>query len=157
MFISGKDISKFLEPLKEKQIQPAGVDLTVQEVFELDEAGEIDFTNESRHVPKGKELKYIDGKLHIGPGAYRINYGEKVSMPKNAIGIVLPRSTLMRMGATIISALWDPGYVGRGQGLLVVTNPHGIIIHKGARVAQIIMISGKTDSEYEGTYKGENL
>ncbi len=157
MFVSGEKMANFLDPIKNKQIQPAGVDLTVIEVFEIDSVGEIDFSNENRKVPEGKKLEFSENKIHLKPGSYKIMYGEAVKMPKDALGIVLPRSTLMRMGATVISALWDPGYQGRGYGLLVVFNPHGIIIHRNARVAQIFMIKGKTNKEYEGTYKGENL
>jgi dUTP pyrophosphatase len=156
MFISGDEMREFLQPLKGEQVQPAGIDLTISEVFELDGGGEIDFSNEHRKVPAGKKIEFGE-KVKLGQGSYRITYGEAVRMPKDAAGIVLPRSTLMRMGATVISALWDPGYEGRGYGLLVVFNPHGIVLHRNARVAQIMMVRGRTEKEYEGAYKGENL
>lgn len=156
MFLSGPEVEKFIEGAQLKQVQPAGVDLTVVDVFELDSPGEIDFSNENRKVPKGKKIEF-DDKIHLNQGAYRIIYGESVKMPEDAAGVVLPRSSLMRMGATVISALWDPGYEGRGQGLLVIFNPQGLILHRRARVAQLFLIRGKASGKYEGTYHKENL
>jgi dUTP pyrophosphatase len=65
----------------------------------------------------------------------------------------------MRMGATVISALWDPGYEGRGEGLLIVENPHGIVLEKNARVVQLIFIrlESKPTSKYRGAYMLEGL
>lgn len=139
-----------------KQVQPAGVDITVQELFAIDGPGEIDFSNENRRIPKGEKLEF-DGKTRLEAGSYIVTYGETVAIPEDAVGIVLPRSSLMRMGATVISALWDPGYEGRGQGLLVVFNRHGIVLHKGARIAQLFLIKGRSSGKYSGKFQGENL
>ena len=156
MFLPGSETAKFLEGLKDEQIQPAGIDLTIDKIFEIDEAGEIDYSNENRKVPKGRELKF-NGKVHLPPGAYRITYNEVVRMPGDAIGVGLPRSSLMRMGGTVVCGLWDPGYEGRSQGLLVVFNPKGITVHKGARLVQIFLIKGKSSGKYSGSYHGENI
>ncbi|MBR9681144.1 MAG: deoxyuridine 5'-triphosphate nucleotidohydrolase [Candidatus Altiarchaeota archaeon] len=156
MFLSGEKIASFMDGVKDVQIQSAGVDLTVKTIYEFDTPGELDFSNESRNIPKGNKLDFEE-KIHLTSGSYRVVYGESIKMPENAIGLVLPRSSLMRMGATLISALWDPGYHGRGQGLLVVTNPHGIILHKNARIGQITLIKGVRTGKYEGTYQKENL
>ncbi|MEM0319986.1 MAG: hypothetical protein QXS67_01040, partial [Candidatus Nezhaarchaeales archaeon] len=78
---------------------------------------------------------------------------------RNYVAIGLPRSSLMRMGATIISALWDPGYEGRGEGLLLVENPYGIILERNARVIQLIFVrlESEPESEYRGSYMYEGL
>lgn len=156
MFLPGTETARFLEGLKNEQIQPAGIDLTVDKIFAIDEAGEIDYSNENRKVPEGTELKFQD-KVHLKQGTYRIIYNEVVAMPENAIGVGLPRSSLMRMGGTVVCGLWDPGYKGRSQGLLVVFNPKGITVHKNARLVQLFMIRGETAGKYAGTYQGENL
>lgn len=63
------------------------------------------------------------------------------------------------MGVTVHLAVWDPGYVGRGEALMVVLNPHGVEIEQGARVAQLLLIKlvEKPDRVYRGRYYGENL
>jgi len=63
------------------------------------------------------------------------------------------------MGATIQSALWDPGYEGRGVGLLIVMNPYGIVLEKGARIAQFILMKMTEPPErvYRGSYQHEGM
>jgi dUTP pyrophosphatase len=156
MFLPGSEVAKVMDKIDGKQVQPAGVDITAVEVFRLDGPGEIDFSNERRRIPEGTRVDFED-KIHLEAGSYRITYGETVAIPEDAAGIVLPRSSLMRMGATVISALWDPGYRGRGQGLLVVFNKHGMVLHKGARIAQLFLVRGESSGKYSGKFQGENL
>jgi len=142
------------------QAQPAGVDLTVGEVYRFKGHGLLGFSDKSRALPSVEKLEFdSDGRLFLERGAYRIRYNEVVRVPSDCVAIGLPRSSLMRMGATVISALWDPGYEGRGEGLLVVENPHGIVLEKNARVAQLVFIrlESKPMSEYRGIYMREGL
>jgi dUTP pyrophosphatase len=141
------------------QIQPAGVDLTVGEIYRFRGCGFLGFSNEARMLPEVEKLEFDHGKLFLERGAYRVRYNEVVRVPSDCVAISLPRSSLMRMGATVISALWDPGYEGRGEGLLIVENPHGIVLEKDARVVQLIFIklASKPLSEYRGVYMHEGL
>lgn len=154
MIIRGRDN---LEGLIDEEIQgqPAGTDLTVGEVERFTGAGRIDFDNTSREIAPGED---VNGEKLEGGEAYRVTYNEKISVPKNAIGLVFPRSTLMRNGCHLVTAVWDPGYEGRGQGLLQVMNPAGIVLEENARIAQMVFF--RLDEEaregYSGTYQGEN-
>ena len=159
MALPGIEIRRYIEELvnEEDQVQPGGVDLTILKISTFEEEGEIGFAH--KKLPKTKEIKPINGYWKLPPGPYKITYNEIVKIPENAIGICLPRSSLLRMGATIFSAVWDPGYMGRGEGLLVVFNPNGIRIQERAKIAQLILIklSGKPHKVYRGTYYGENI
>ncbi|HUT82826.1 MAG TPA: deoxyuridine 5'-triphosphate nucleotidohydrolase [Candidatus Bathyarchaeia archaeon] len=137
------------------QSQVNGFDLSVKEIFSLEGEGVIDFDNANRSLPENLPVKLANGEYwSLSPGSYIVRYNEVVSVPMNAVGIIQPRSTLMRMGSTIIGAWWDSGYSGRGQGLLIVGRP--LKIYKNARVAQIVFIlSKKVNSGYNGTYQNE--
>ena len=69
-----------------------------------------------------------------------------------------PRSSLLRCGVTVNTAVWDAGYSGRSQSLLVVYNPLGFRLQKDARVVQLVFfrLTGETKG-YQGKYQGENL
>jgi dUTP pyrophosphatase len=58
------------------------------------------------------------------------------------------------MGLSVPTAVWDAGYGGRGEGLLVVSNPHGVRLQRGARIAQLVLfqLSGPTTG-YAGRYQ----
>ena len=54
-------------------------------------------------------------------------------------GLCFPRSSLLRMGVHVPTAVWDAGYAGRGEGLLEVGNPHGVRLQRGARIVQLVL------------------
>jgi dUTP pyrophosphatase len=140
----------------QKQAQVNGVDLTVREIFTLEGEGVIDFDNAKRKLPENKPLPLNENTFwQLKPGAYVIRYNEIVSVPMNAVGILQPRSTLLRMGGTIVGAWWDSGYSGRGQGLLMVNHP--IKIYKNARIAQLVFLKAKNTTQgYQGKYQNED-
>lgn len=139
----------------DKQKQVNGFDLSVQEIYSIVGEGAIDFDNSKRILPEYHPLEIIDDEYwQLTPGSYVIRYNEIVSVPLNAVGIIQPRSTLLRMGAHVVGAWWDSGYSGRGQGLLITTQ--NIKVYKNARVAQIVFIlSRKVQTGYEGKYQNE--
>jgi len=136
----------------EEQIQQSGIDMTVEKIFALEGAGTIDFSNEERKFPEEKELDFENDKIKLEKGCYKVRFNEVVSIPANATAFGLSRSSLLRMGAFVETALWDPGFKGKSESLLVVKNPAGLIIKKNARVMQLVFIELEEDSE--NTYDG---
>ena len=147
------------EMLSASQAQPAGIDLTLKEAHELLEAGEIDFDNSKRRISQSRKLEFAEGKLPLKPGCYKIVYNEYVNIPLDCAAFGYPRSSLLRCGADVRCAVWDPGYHGRSESLLVVHNPHGIVLHENAKVMQLVFVKldGEAKSLYSGKYAGENL
>ncbi len=138
-----------------KQSQVNGFDLSVKEILTFKGDGAIDFDNSKRVLPEYEPVELINGEYwDLKSGYYVIRYNEVVSVPLNAVGILQPRSTLLRMGGTMIGAYWDSGYSGRGQGMMVVGHP--MKVYKNARVAQIVFIlTKKMKKGYEGKYQNE--
>ncbi|HDI52838.1 MAG TPA: deoxyuridine 5'-triphosphate nucleotidohydrolase [Candidatus Bathyarchaeota archaeon] len=143
----------------EKQLQPAGFDLTLAEVYEFLDAGSVDFTNEERRLPEMRPLKPDgEGWYRLPRGCYLIVYNEAVRIPLDIVAIARPRSTLLRCGASIGTAVWDPGYEGRSSSLLMVHNPHGIRLKRNARVVQLLFFRiRRVEEGYRGAYQRERL
>jgi dUTP pyrophosphatase len=102
----------------------------------------------------------FDGQenLHLSPGSYVVTYNEIVHLPKNVMAMGAPRSSLLRCGVTVHMAIWDAGYSGRSQSLLVVYNPQGFQIQKNSRLAQLVFVELADETEaYNGAYQGENI
>jgi len=74
------------------------------------------------------------------------------------MALARPRSSLLRCGVVVHSAVWDAGYSGRSQSLMVVHNPAGFRLQQNARVLQLVFLklSGET-AGYRGIYQGENM
>lgn len=112
-----------------------------------------------RELPTYELVNDKDGVWYLEQGVYRIVYNEVVKVPDDVIAFCLPRSTLIRSGAVVYCAFWDPGYIGRGEGVLNVLNPYGITLEKGARVTQLVFIKllKKPKRKYEGVYQHEKI
>ncbi len=142
----------------EKQLQPNGFDCTLNKVFKLTEAGKIDFSNKERKIPNVTELKFENEWVYLPRGVYRAVINEIVDLGNDLMAIGRPRSSLVRSGATVLTAVWDAGYKGRSEVGLVVYNENGIWLKRNARIMQLIFIklSGETEP-YRGKFYGENI
>jgi dUTP pyrophosphatase len=141
------------------QLQPCGFDLSLDKIETFIGRGSVDYNNEERVIATGDSLEEDSkGWFSLSPGCYRIIYNEVVSMPLNVAALARTRSTLLRNGATLGTAVWDPGYVGKSSSLLIVHNPHGIRLKKNARVVQLIFFhTGQVEKGYSGMYQNERL
>ena len=143
----------------EQQLQPNGFDLTLREVAMLQSPGKIAVTNSQRQVSDLAPLVFDGlGFIDLMPGAYSITYNEIVHLPKNIMALATPRSSLLRCGVTVNTAVWDAGYEGRSQSLMVVYNPQGFRLQRNARIIQLVFLRLTQETEgYQGTYQGENM
>jgi dUTP pyrophosphatase len=87
-----------------------------------------------------------------------VSFKEIVNLPNHIMALGRPRSSLIRMGASVVTAVWDAGYRGRSEAMLSVLHHEGITIYENARLLQLIFfqLSGKTVA-YDGIYQGENI
>ncbi len=150
--------SNVLDVLHHSQFQPAGVDITLKEAYAFKSAGVIDFDNKERRISEVEPLPFESDFVTLKPGAYKVIFNEYVRIPKDVAGLCMPRSSLLRCGVTLECAVWDPGYEGRSEALLLVKNEHGIKFKRNAKIGQMVFIrlSEAADALYEGRYKGEN-
>jgi deoxycytidine triphosphate deaminase len=153
MFRSGSFVADHLDPVAPEQVQPNGVDLTVDAVLEPTERGRIG--RDGKHVAEREPIEPDDGAYVLPAGGYVARYGERIRIPENHVGFVYPRSSLMRNGCMLHTAVWDAGYEGRGEGLLAVHRP--VEIEPDARIAQLVFAEAAHDGTYDGSYQGERL
>jgi dUTP pyrophosphatase len=143
----------------ETQLQPNGIDITIRDIVGLRNQGTIARENSRRVVSDLDPIEFgDDGFVSLVPGPYLITHNEIVHLPNNVMALARPRSSLLRCGVTINTAVWDAGYSGRSQSLLVVYNTQGFRLQRDARVLQMVFfwLTGETDG-YNGRYQGENI
>ena len=144
----------------EEQLQPNGIDLTVREISSFSSRGNLTETNEGRELSRTSAVMFdARGGADLLPGAYLLTFNEVVSLPANVMALGRPRSSLNRCGVSMHSAVWDAGYSGRSQSMLVVYNPHGFRLHRNARVMQLVFFhtARAVDKGYSGKYQNENI
>lgn len=137
------------------QLTPNGIDLTLKKVEKFTSRGCLDFSNEERKLPETEEIPFIEGWVHLDEGCYKVTFNEIISIPPDMIALARPRSSLLRSGATIESAVWDAGFKGVSISLLLVLNPHGISLKRNSRLMQLFFVkmSQKAQHRYQGIYQ----
>ena len=166
--LSGNDIRHLLKntpPLVEgwinleEQVQANGFDLTLRDVALMQSAGTIAAANSQRVLSGLAPLPFgANDLLDLAAGIYMITYNEIVHLPKNIMALGRPRSSLLRCGVNVGTAVWDAGYEGRSQSLLMVHNPRGFRVQKNARLTQLVFMTLTGESEgYKGIYQRENI
>ena len=142
------------------QATPNGIDLTAAAIFEFDSPGQLDFSNKERRLPQGKEIlpekeKPQDqfGWWQLKPGTYKVRTNEVISLPNDLIALAFSRTSLLRMGAFTQHGVWDAGFSGKGEFVLVVGNAHGLRLKQNARIAQVVFFRiNQTKQGYDGIY-----
>lgn len=144
------------------QLQPNGFDVSVRAVSAYDDGaapGSIGISDSDRALPENAELAFdSDGWAQLNAGSYLITFNEIINLPRNIMALARPRSSLLRSGVAIHSAVWDAGYSGRSQALLTVHHPAGFRIQRDARVAQLVFfpLDAGDPQGYTGRYQNEN-
>ncbi|KAI0907473.1 dUTPase-like protein [Ustulina deusta] len=122
------------------QTRPCGVDLSLQRVLKWTSPATIDFDYSSRQPAATSELSF-DGEpetISLAPGAYLVEFHETCFIPLNCSGQIFAGAALWRAGAVLTAGVVEPGYQGVLGALLDVKNPAGIVVHKNARLGQIV-------------------
>lgn len=153
MFRSGQFLANHLDDPAGAQVQPNGVDLTLDAVFEQVQPGRI--SRDGKEIGEREAVSPTDGVYSLDPGGYIVRYGDRIHIPEGHVGFLLPRSSLLRNSCMLDTAVWDAGYEGRGEGLLEVY--HDIELEEGARIAQLVLAEANHEDSYDGSYQGEHI
>lgn len=143
----------------DKQLTPNGIDLTAEKVFKLLSSGSLDFSNAERVLPETEEV--LPEKLNpqdqfgwwqLSRGVYKVRTNEVIKVPNNLVAFAFSRTSLLRMGAFTQHGVWDAGFCGKSEFLLIVENPFGIRLKQNARVVQLVFLKINETDAYQGIY-----
>lgn len=142
----------------DQQIQPNGVDLSLYSVQAFQSGGQLGFDSAERILPQLTAIDFKDGWVDLPQGQYLVTFNEIVHLPVEVMALGRPRSSLLRMAVSVGTAVWDAGYNGRSQSLLIVYNPGGVRLAQNARLLQLVFfeIEGGTHA-YNGFFQNENM
>ncbi|MCF7870634.1 MAG: deoxyuridine 5'-triphosphate nucleotidohydrolase [Candidatus Omnitrophica bacterium] len=166
--LNKKEIQELIERKKivegyinlEKQLTPNGIDLTAATLSRFSKTGSLDFSNKERVIPeaeeisvkkKNKEDKY--GWWRLAPGPYKVKTNEIVNLADDLIALAFSRTSLLRIGCLTQHGVWDAGFSGKGEFILMVHNPAGVEIKENARLVQLVFYKIKQTEKYNGIHK----
>lgn len=125
-----------INPLKEQQIQPASIDLTL--------GGELLIPKREEFYNFRKPMNYKKSHVRnfLGPGQFALaTTREYIKLPKNLTGILYGRSSIGRLGLTVENAsLIDPSFEGNITLELLNCTKTPMQLHEGMRICQMVLI-----------------
>lgn len=133
-------------------VQPSGIDLELDELFEQKSSGSL--MDNEKNLP---EIEAMEGPVYtLKPHtAYLASIKRKVKIPKGYAMLYLPRSTLLRSFVSVQTAVGDPGFYGT---LMFLVHNHGDFEYRlksGDRIAQAVVFPVEGSGEYDGSYQEE--
>lgn len=152
-----KHIVSFPDELLDNEIvvQPNGIDLRVNKLWHLSGKARLprDKKIETEHVVITEiPLKNGEFELRADYGQYLVDFRESASIKDGYCGIIVPRSSMLRTGHLVTSALWDTGFEGKLGATIRPLTP--MAIEWGAAIAQIIIFQSEFNGHrYDGGYK----
>lgn len=164
MILGESELRKLYPGLDEEQYQPAGIDLKLGNVKILNNTKDVyGIVGGEKQLPEQKEIeenavKVGATKLEVGfmlepHHSYIATVKSKIKIPLNIVQLYLPRSSLLRAGVDVRTAVGDPGFNGYLSFLMINHNDKPFFIKKGERFVQMVCmrLDGDTNG-YDGDY-----
>ena len=143
--------------------QPNGLDLQVGKVYEINGKGLIcglinGKKKNAEHIeipaqkyPETENTNAWELKPHK---PYIFEVDRSIQIGENNAQLYFPRSTLLRNGVDVITAVGDVGYKGHLSFMVINHNDFPYYITKGERFAQLVDFQvTETSTSYEGDYQ----
>lgn len=146
---------------------PNGIDLRLGAVYELEESEFFyGLFNEGKLVPKHKFIDCFEMKTDYGTiegwafkpnKPYILEVQDPIEIDKNSMQTYYPRSTLLRSGCTLHTAVGDAGYCGKLSFLFINHSNEAFVLEKGVRFAQLVdsELKGSGLKTYDGDYQND--
>ena len=167
--INGIDYLKKMYPGRdEKDYQPSGLDLRIGKLYYLDVERDVEYglINGEKILPKHQPIipmllqvaedDYVAGWKLRPQQPYIAEVQGQIEIGQHNAQFYLPRSTLLRAGVNVYTALGDLGYNGHLAFLVINHGPRPFFIESGERFAQLVdfEVQGGSTS-YDGDYQEE--
>lgn len=158
--VAKEELKKMYPDFDEDQFTPNGIDLRLKEVYlpENISRGVFGITKGQKVIPQLIKIPTLDGTYILNPEKkYFINCG-RIDIPKDCVQFYYLRSTLMRAGLELYSAVGDAGYSGDLIFAVKVSGVSSIMIEENERIVQAVTHKLTSQTEgYDGDYQNNKI
>lgn len=158
--IAGDVTQSIITNIRQKDIQPNAIDLSVQKIFSM--YGDFILDEKTKKQRQKQEVDINEqGYYHLKEHrSYEVLFSGKVTIADNEAGIIVPRSTLNRNGVFITTGLYDSGYgknAPASLGACIHIRGGDAFIKPGTRIAQFVLFNAEMIYSYTGSYGKGNV
>ena len=158
MLLNASQVEQMLTTNGKGKKAQVGYDLTVADVKSI--RGGMLFTDrtvlDSYDEVKLTTVEKAEGDERnvwiLTPGIYSVTFEQGCKLDDKTTAFIRQRSSILRMGGTVTSGVYDPGFeVDQMGGVMTLTKT--VVLEKGARLAQIIMFENNPAELYDGQWQ----
>jgi len=158
MLLNANQVEEMLVTNGKGKKAQVGYDLTVKDVKAI--RGGILYADETQLEPYDQietmSVQKVDGDHRevwsLKPGIYSVTFEQGCKLDDQTTAFIRQRSSVLRMGGTVTSGVYDPGFeVDEMGGVMTLTKT--VVLEKGARLAQIIMFENNSAELYDGQWQ----
>jgi deoxycytidine triphosphate deaminase len=155
MLLNAEKINALLRT-KAGKLAQVGIDLTVKEIKVIN-GGRLYKSETKLHDYSPLTISVDDegreGWWLIPGNAYSVTFEQGIELDNKHAGMITHRSSLLRMGWSLMSGIYDPSFYVEEMGA-VMRGDTQIFVEKGARIAQIIIHECYESQPYQGQWLG---
>ena len=158
--ILGEEKLKEMFPEFQGDIEANGIDLRVGKAYQYIPYQISGCVDDEKNLPDTFEKEVI---VEAGVEYYELEEGESmffeidrpISIPENHVQLYYLRSTFVRCGLVLASAVGDAGF--QGTLMMTVHNPtkHSILIGANERLVQAVTYTAEGCGVYNGSYQND--
>jgi len=155
MLLNASEVELLLQTNNKGARAQVGYDLTLKEIKQINGGMVLADKTVVEDYTTLMPIKSANDKIiyKLEPGTYSLTFEQGCKLDTKHTAFIRHRSSILRCGGIITSGVYDPGFeVDEMGAVLIATKP--IIIEKGARVAQIIMLENQEAEAYDGQFQG---
>ncbi|MBU2590263.1 MAG: dCTP deaminase [Nanoarchaeota archaeon] len=144
-------------PFNDKQVGPASIDLALSNEFRIFKKGSKIVLDEKTNANDYTKVVKQDS-IVIKPGEFIHGITiEKIKLPENVCGFLYGRSRFARMGILIhaTASFIQPGINNKQVLEIKNISPRKIVLNKGLKICQLILMEMKGKAKYSGRYKNQ--
>ena len=154
MLLNADGVASLLDTKDKGKKAQVGYDLTLKSVNKVN--GGVVTKDNTTVFSYDEVASFIndDGRFlyQLEPGTYSLTFEQGCKLDERHTAFIRHRSSILRCGGVITSGVYDPGFeVDEMGGMLIATE--AIVLEKGARVAQIIMMENEAAELYDGQWQ----
>jgi len=156
MLLNASKVESFLQTNNKGKKAQVGYDLTLKLINKINGGCVMkDETKISHYNEIDLTLNDVGKYVYIlNPGTYSLTFEQGCKLDANHTAFIRHRSSILRAGGIITSGVYDPGFNVKEMGAVLIATER-IIIEKGARVAQIIMMKNYESELYDGQFQNK--
>ena len=154
MLLNADRVTLLLNTKDKGEKAQVGYDLTLKSINKVN--GGVVTKDKTTIFPYSEIAPTIndDGKFMytLEPGTYSLTFEQGCKLDAKHTAFIRHRSSVLRAGGIITSGVYDPGFEVDEMGAMLIATER-IVLEKGARVAQIIMLENNTADMYDGQWQ----